>query len=69
MPEKPSRHVPLDAAVLDLLACPACQGVLSLQNQRLVCAACGRSYPIVDGIPVLIAERAESTVNAGAKGD
>jgi len=59
MPEKPSRHVPLDASVLNLLACPACRGALSLHDQRLVCAACGRVYPIVDGIPVLIAERAE----------
>jgi uncharacterized protein YbaR (Trm112 family) len=60
MPEKPSRHVPLDAALLGLLACPACQGALSIDEQRLVCAGCGRGYPIVDGIPVLIAERAQA---------
>jgi len=59
MPEKPSRHVPLDAAVLDLLACPVCQGALSIREEQLVCAACGRGYPVVDGIPVLIAERVE----------
>ena len=51
-----------DVFVLDLLACPACQGELSLapplaQAVQLVCAACGRAYPIVDGIPVLIAGR------------
>jgi hypothetical protein len=59
MPEKPSRHVSLDAAVLELLACPACQGELSIHEEKLECSACGRAYPIVDGIPVLIAERAE----------
>ena len=59
MPEIPSRHVPLDAAVLDLLVCPACCGGLSVHGERLVCAACRRGYPIVDGIPVLIAERAK----------
>jgi hypothetical protein len=59
MPQKPSRHIPLDAATLDLLACPACKAALSLQDRRLVCDSCKRSYPIVDGIPVLITERAE----------
>ncbi|MGA2654220.1 MAG: Trm112 family protein [Terracidiphilus sp.] len=60
MPEKPSRHVPLEADLLELLACPACQGVLAVDEQRLVCAACGRGYPIVDGIPVLIADRVQA---------
>jgi uncharacterized protein YbaR (Trm112 family) len=49
----------LDPAVLDQLACPACLGALRVDQARLVCAVCGRAYPIVDGIPVLIAERAE----------
>ena len=48
-----------DPAVLDQLACPACLGTLRLDEARLVCAACGRAYPVVDGIPVLIAGRAE----------
>jgi uncharacterized protein YbaR (Trm112 family) len=48
-----------DPAVLDQLACPACLGALCLDEARLVCAACGRAYPVVDGIPVLIAGRAE----------
>jgi hypothetical protein len=47
-----------DASVLDQLACPACLGGLVLDGERLVCAGCGRGYPIVDAIPVLIAERA-----------
>ena len=41
----------------DQLACPACLGDLRLDGERLVCAGCGRGYPIVDGIPVLIAGR------------
>jgi hypothetical protein len=47
-----------DASVLEQLACPACLGALRAEQARLVCAGCGRAYPIVDGIPVLIAERA-----------
>jgi uncharacterized protein len=40
------------------LACPACGGDLHAHPASLVCSACGRAYPILDGIPVLIAERA-----------
>lgn len=41
--------------VRELLACPACHGELRLEAERVVCAGCGRGYPVVDGIPVLIA--------------
>ncbi|MGA3263000.1 MAG: Trm112 family protein [Terracidiphilus sp.] len=43
---------------MDLLACPACLGGLRFDKGKMVCAQCGRIYPIVDGIPALIAERA-----------
>jgi uncharacterized protein YbaR (Trm112 family) len=46
-------------SILDQLACPACLGQLRVDGLRLVCADCGRAFPIVDGIPVLIADRAE----------
>jgi hypothetical protein len=39
------------------LVCPACLGALRLEEGKLHCAECGRAYPIVDGIPVLIAGR------------
>jgi uncharacterized protein YbaR (Trm112 family) len=39
------------------LACPACRGELRLGGERVVCEQCGRGYPVVDGIPVLIANR------------
>jgi len=38
------------------LACPSMFGVLRLDEGGSVCAGCGRAYPVVDGIPVLIAE-------------
>ena len=43
---------------LKALACPACHGELRLAGEAIVCGGCGRSYPLIDGIPVLIAERA-----------
>ncbi len=41
------------------VVCPACFGELSAGAEMLVCAGCGRRYPVVAGIPVLIVERAE----------
>jgi hypothetical protein len=57
---KPMQQSTFDAALVSSLACPACLGDLQLEEARLVCAGCGRGYPIVDGIPVLIADRAEA---------
>lgn len=65
MPAKPANTIPshisiaLDAKTAAQLACPACHGDLRAEDTRLVCSACGRRYPVVDGIPALIVERAE----------
>ena len=58
MPADPNHPPAFDSAVIDQLACPACLGCLRLDLGRLLCSGCGHAYPIVDGIPVLIAERA-----------
>ncbi len=39
---------------LDRLACPACHGTLCAEADAIVCTACARRYPILNGIPVLI---------------
>ncbi len=44
-----------DSFVVGLLACPVCRGGLRLEKSKLICTECGRAYPVVDGIPVLIA--------------
>jgi len=44
--------------VLERLVCPVCHGRLELQQSCVLCTACGRSYPIEDGIPVLLEVRA-----------
>jgi uncharacterized protein YbaR (Trm112 family) len=61
MPASP--YPSFDPVILDQLACPACLGALRLSETHLVCAACARAYPIVDGIPVLIPARAEKPQN------
>jgi len=40
------------------LVCPACFGALRFNEADVACTACGRIYPVVDGLPVLIVERA-----------
>jgi uncharacterized protein YbaR (Trm112 family) len=52
-----------DARMLEQLACPVCFGVLRLnslgaQGKQIICVECERAYPLIDGIPVLIPERA-----------
>jgi hypothetical protein len=45
----------IDADALRLLACPACHaGLTLLDPQTVLCSACGRRYPIRDGLPVLL---------------
>jgi hypothetical protein len=59
----PAPRLNFDATMVGQLACPACQGDLSLEEAGLRCTSCGRVYPIVNGVPVLIAERAEPALD------
>jgi hypothetical protein len=54
------RSFRLDEWVLEQLACPACRADLRMKEDRLACAGCGRMFPVVEGIPVLIAGREEN---------
>jgi uncharacterized protein YbaR (Trm112 family) len=48
-----------DLRMLEQLACPVCFAQLRLADsaEQIVCVGCGRAYPLIDGIPVLIADR------------
>jgi len=39
---------------LTLLACPFDRSALQVKGARLICQACGRQFPIVDGIPSFV---------------
>jgi uncharacterized protein YbaR (Trm112 family) len=69
MPADSKSYFPIDSLVVEQLACPACMGRLRLDEGKLVCAKCRRIYPILDGIPVLIAEGAELEAIPGARQD
>ena len=52
--------MPVDAELLEILACPACKTavVLVKQGTALKCASCHRVYPIKDDIPVMLIDEA-----------
>ena len=56
----------IDPKLLEILACPVCKTAVQLQEDRLVCAQCGRRYPIRDGIPVMLVDEAEGPAQPGA---
>lgn len=49
----------LDPRLLEILACPSDDHApLERDGDTLVCTSCGRAFPIVDGIPVLLLDEA-----------
>jgi len=53
--------------LLEILRCPACvrekDGLLTLTRETwLVCGDCGRKYPIVDEIPVMLIDEGDKWV-------
>jgi uncharacterized protein YbaR (Trm112 family) len=51
--------MPLDPELLAILACPADHAAVRDETTHLVCTACGRRYPVRDGIPVMLVDDAE----------
>jgi len=51
----------IDQKLLEILACPACEDrpPVKLQGEELICEKCSRAYPIKDGIPVMLVEKAK----------
>lgn len=54
-------HEALSEQALRLLACPVCHAALTLlvAENLVLCAGCGRRYPVRDGLPVLLASAAQ----------
>jgi uncharacterized protein YbaR (Trm112 family) len=50
------REKVIDATLLALLVCPIDHAELELQDSCLICSKCGRSYPVVDGIPNMVVD-------------
>lgn len=58
----------VSSELLEILRCPACvrekEGLLDLvHNTWLVCRDCGRKYPIVEDIPVMLIDEGDKWVS------
>lgn len=51
----------LSDGLLSILACPVCKGGLRYLEDKpaLICDSCRLSYPVRDGIPVMLVDEAE----------
>lgn len=49
----------IDKELLKILACPDCKGDVELKDNKVVCKKCAKKYPIHNGIPVMLIDKAE----------
>jgi uncharacterized protein YbaR (Trm112 family) len=49
----------INPELLNILVCPVCGSALREKENSLQCTECKNIYPIEDGIPVLLADRAQ----------
>lgn len=58
----------IEQELLNMLACPACQGALRLapSGDELICQAERVAYPVIGGIPILMAAEARRMAQAEA---
>ncbi|MGH8791816.1 MAG: Trm112 family protein [Stackebrandtia sp.] len=62
--------MPLDATLLEVLACPDAHHApldYDADAQTLTCTQCGRIYRVDDGIPVLLLSEARSSESSEDK--
>ena len=48
----------MDKNLLDILVCPVCKGKLLFKENELICRFDRLSYPIREGIPVMLEKEA-----------
>ena len=52
-------NMAINPELLNILVCPVCGSALREKENKLQCTECKNIYPIEDGIPVLLADRAQ----------
>ena len=57
---QPSKPVPVDPRLLEILVCPLTKTTLIYDRERneLISRAAGLAYPIRDGIPIMLPDEA-----------
>lgn len=41
-------------SLYDILACPLCKADVELRESRLSCTSCGKKYPVINGVPIML---------------
>jgi len=51
----------LKPELLEILCCPKCRADVKYDQsaELLTCVSCGRTYPVKDGIPVMLVDESE----------
>jgi uncharacterized protein YbaR (Trm112 family) len=62
----------INQALLEILRCPVCvhdkEGLLEFHRESwLICQDCGRKYPIVDEIPVMLIDEGDKWIKVAEK--
>lgn len=59
----------MDTKLLEILACPICHGNLKYHkaNKELICKVDQLAYPIHDGIPVMLIDKARKLTEEESK--
>lgn len=62
-------ETPVRKELLDILACPACEDRPRVEpaDGGLRCPKCGRIYPVENGVPVMLVEKA--TIKSEGEGE
>jgi uncharacterized protein YbaR (Trm112 family) len=62
---------PISKELIDMLACPACKSAVTLTSNRsgIRCDSCRLVYPIKDGIPVMLIDKATPDIISAASKD
>jgi uncharacterized protein YbaR (Trm112 family) len=50
--------------LLDLLAYPACKASVTKQDDLLHCTGCRRTYPWINGVPIMLLDPADARLSA-----
>ena len=46
--------------LLKILVCPACKDKIKVEGEKIVCTKCNRTYPVRNGIPIMLIEESEN---------
>lgn len=71
-PKRKKENHMVKSELLEILRCPACvrekDGLLTLTRDTwLICQDCGRKYPIVDDIPVMLIDEGDKWLATAAE--